>query len=299
MYRASLLELHGVTAVATHRNFRVAAQELGISPSALSHAISMLETRIGVRLFNRTTRSVALTDAGTAFLDRITPALHDISAAMETANLYRDKPIGTLRINTSEDAATLTLMPIINDFLARYPDVKIDIVTEGRLIDIVAGGFDAGIRLLENVPQDMIAVPVGPEQRFVVVGTPDYFKSHPAPKTPTDLASHACARLRLPGGSIYRWEFERRGEQMRIDVNGPLTIGSSKLITEAVLAGKMLGYVIEHSVAEHLKTGRLVTCLEDWTPPFPGLHLYYPGHRHVPAALRAFIDLLKEHRHMA
>lgn len=299
MYRASLLELHGVTAVATHRNFRVAAQELGISPSALSHAISMLETRIGVRLFNRTTRSVALTDAGTAFLDRITPALHDISAAMETANLYRDKPIGTLRINTSEDAATLTLMPIINDFLARYPDVKIDIVTEGRLIDIVADGFDAGIRLLENVPQDMIAIPVGPEQRFVVVGTPDYFKSHPTPRTPTDLASHACARLRLPGGSIYRWEFERRGEQMRIDVNGPLTIGSSKLITEAVLAGKMLGYVIEHSVAEHLKTGHLVTCLEDWTPPFPGLHLYYPGHRHVPAALRAFIDLLKEHRRMA
>ncbi|OSQ31181.1 LysR family transcriptional regulator [Thalassospira sp. MCCC 1A03138] len=299
MYRASLLELHGVTAVAAHRNFRAAAQELGISPSALSHAISMLETRIGVRLFNRTTRSVAPTDAGTAFLDRITPALHDISAAMETANLYRDKPIGTLRINTSEDAANLTLMPIINDFLARYPDVKIDIVTEGRLIDIVADGFDAGIRLLENVPQDMIAIPVGPEQRFVVVGTPDYFKSHPAPKIPTDLTSHACARLRLPGGSIYRWEFERRGEQMRIDVNGPLTIGSSKLITEAVLAGKMLGYVIEHSVAEHLKTGRLVTCLEDWTPPFPGLHLYYPGHRHVPAALRAFIDLVKEHRRTA
>lgn len=294
MQRASLLELHGVAAVAAHRNFRAAARELGLSPSALSHSISVLEGRLGVRLFNRTTRSVALTDAGAAFLERITPALDEISDAMESANQFRDTPKGTLRINTSEEAATLALMPLVNRFMAQYPEVKVDIVTEGRMVDIIAEGFDAGIRLYDDIAQDMIAIPIGPPKRFVVVGTPDYFKSHPRPQTPADLVNHTCARLRLPSGTIYRWEFSRHGKETRFDVDGPLTVGSSKLIVEAVLAGRMLGYVIEDSVAEHLESGRLETVLSDWTPAFPGLHLYYAGHRHVPAALRRFIDLIKQ-----
>lgn len=294
MKRAGLFELHAVVAISTHRSFRAAAAELDMSPSALSHAVSELERRIGVRLFNRTTRSVSLSAAGEQFLARVQPALREIGQALEDVNRFRDTPRGLLRINTADGGLQHVLVPVLQAFLARHPEMQVDVVTEGRMVDIVAEGFDAGIRLTEMVPQDMIAVPFGPPLRFAVVGSPDYFRAHGKPRVPADLLSHECIRMRLPSGKLYRWEFEKRGEEIAIDVAGALTLGSADLRVEAALAGLGLAYASEGSVAGHLATGRLVRVLADWTPAFPGLSLYYPGHRHVPAGLRAFIDVVRE-----
>ncbi|QNH13867.1 LysR family transcriptional regulator [Xanthomonas sp. SI] len=295
MPRPALSELQAVVAVAKQRSFRGAAIVLGVSASALSHAIAALEQRMGVRLFHRTTRSVALSEAGERFLARIAPALREIDAAIEDANAFRDSPTGSLRLNTSEGAARL-LMPAILAFLARYPEVRLDIVTDGRLVDIVEEGFDAGIRLAELVPQDMVAIPCSAPLRFIVAGAPAYFARHGAPRTPADLRGHACIRSRYPqGGAVYRWEFAKRGQQQLIDVEGMLTLDNSALLIDAALAGVGLIWTHEASIAQHLAHGALVAALEDWCPRFPGLCLYYPGHRHVPAALRAFIEVLREH----
>jgi DNA-binding transcriptional LysR family regulator len=294
MSKAGLLELNAVAAVATHRSFRGAATEMGMSPSALSHAVAALEQRMGVRLFNRTTRSVSLSEAGEQFLARVRPALREISEAMEAVNQFRDKPTGMLRINTSEGAARQVLQPIVLEFLKRYPDMQLDLVTEGRMVDIVAGGFDAGIRLAEAVPQDMIAVPCGPEQRFAVVGAPSYFNGRSRPTAPSDLVSHSCIRRRMPSGAMFRWDFEKRGEEVLIDVKGPLTLDSYNLMIEVALSGLGLAYVNEWTVAADIAAGRLIRVLEDWTPPFGGLSLYYPSNRHVPAGLRAFIGVIRE-----
>lgn len=294
MYRAGLFELNAVVAVARHRSFRAAAAELNMSPSALSHAVATLEQRMGLRLFHRTTRSVSVSEAGERFLARIEPALREISAAMELTNEFRETPTGTLRINTSEAAAREILTPVVLEFLRRYPDMRIDIVTNGRLVDIVAEGFDAGIRLAEAVPQDMIAVPCSPPLRFVVVGAPAYFAAHGRPQTPADLPHHRCIRNRMPSGAMMRWEFEKHGESLAIDVNGPLTLDQQSLMVEAALQGFGLAHVSEWAVAAELASGRLVSVIEDWCPVFPGLRLYYPGHRHVPAGLRAFVALIRE-----
>jgi DNA-binding transcriptional LysR family regulator len=294
MQRAGLLELNAVVAVAQHRNFRRAAAELGLSPSALSHAVAALEGRMGVRLFNRTTRSVALSEAGERFLAQIRPALRDIAQAMDSANAFRDTPTGTLRLNTSDGAAMQLLAPVVLEFLRRYPDMQVDLVTEGRLVDIVAEGFDAGIRLAETVPQDMIAVPCSGPARFVVVGAPEYFKRHRKPKTPADLLAHACIRSRMPSGALFPWEFERQGKALAIDVKGPLTLDNHHLMIEAALNGAGLAWLSQWGIADHLKAGRLIRVLDDWAPSYPGLCLYYPGHRHVPAGLRAFIAVIRE-----
>jgi DNA-binding transcriptional LysR family regulator len=294
MPRTGLVELNAVVAVASHRSFRAAATELGMSPSALSHAIAALEQRMGVRLFNRTTRSVSLTEAGEQFLAKVRPALREIAEAIDATNVFRDSPAGTLRLNMSEGAARQILTPIVLEFMRRYPQMQVDLVTQGRLVDIVAEGFDAGIRLAEAVPQDMIAIPCGPEQRYAVVGAPAYFENHAHPKTPGDLVAHECIRGRLPSGAMLKWEFEKRGEQMAVDVKGLLTLDHYELWIEAALEGAGLAYVNEWSVSHEISSGRLVRVLEDWTPPFPGLALYYPGHRHVPAGLRAFIGIIRE-----
>ncbi|SDR61125.1 transcriptional regulator, LysR family [Rhizobiales bacterium GAS113] len=293
MRPSGLVELDAVLAVARHRGFRTAATELGMSRSALSHAVAALETKLGVRLFHRTTRSVSLTEAGEQFVAGIAPALGDIREAMERAGSHRETPAGTLRINTSVGAARQLMEPIVFEYLRRYPDMTVDIVTEGRLVDIVVDGFDAGVRLKELVPQDMIAVPLGPDQRFAVVGSPAYFESHPKPRTPADLARHRCIRSRLPSGGIYRWEFARHGEAVAIDGEGPLILDEPNLMLAAARAGIGLAYLSEWNVAADLAAGRLVRVLEEWTPPFPGLCLYYPGRRHVPAGLRAMIDLIR------
>ncbi|SAL75555.1 LysR family transcriptional regulator [Caballeronia terrestris] len=294
MKTSGLGELEAVLAVARHRSFRAAATDLGVSTSALSHAVAALEARIGVRLFNRTTRSVSLSEAGVQFVDTIAPALSTIRVAIERVGNFRDTVSGTLRINTSAGAAKQA-MPLLIAFLRRYPEMKLDIVTEGRLIDIVVDGFDAGIRLAETVPQDMIAVPFDVKQRFAVVGSPTYFAQHKPPSTPEDLIAHDCIRTRMPSGAIYQWEFERHGEAVRIDGKGALTLDEPGLMLAAARAGLGLTYLTEWTVAADLEAGTLVRVLEDWTPPLDGLCLYYPGRRHVPAGLRALIDMIREH----
>ncbi|MDR6290450.1 MULTISPECIES: LysR family transcriptional regulator [Inquilinus] len=294
MHRSGLVELEAVVAVARRGNFRAAAADLGMSSSALSHAVRGLEARLGVRLFNRTTRSVSLSAAGEQFVAGVAPALSDIRGAMEAVNRHRDTPAGTLRLNTSAGAARRILTPIILEYLRRYPEMKVDLVTEGRLIDIVVDGFDAGIRMAETVPGDMIAVPVGGALRFAVVAAPAYFADRPRPQTPGDLMAHRCIRARMPSGVIYRWEFERRGEALALDVPGPIILDEPTLMIEAALAGLGVAYLSEWSVLADIAAGRLVRVLEDWTPSFAGLALYYPGRRHVPAGLRAFIDLVRE-----
>jgi len=293
MRTSGLTELEAVLAVARHRSFRAAATELDVSTSALSHAVSALETRIGARLFNRTTRSVALSEAGAQFVESIAPALSSIREAMEQAGNYGDVPTGTLRINSAVGAVKQA-MPLFLEYMRRYPDMKVDIVTEGKLIDIVLEGFDAGIRLTESVPQDMIAIPLGLPLRLLVLGSPEYFSRHPVPQTPMDLLNHRCIRLRLPSGRIYHWEFERHGESYEIDVPGVLTLDESTLMLEAARAGLGLAYGSQWSAAADLAAGTLVPVLEEWTPPYGGLSLYYPGRRHVPAGLRALIELIRE-----
>ncbi|MGU9818835.1 LysR substrate-binding domain-containing protein [Pseudomonas sp. LF135] len=293
MNTSGLNELEAVLAVARHRSFRAAATELNVSTSALSHSIAALEARMGVRLFNRTTRSVSLSEIGAEFVSTITPALSTIRVALEQAGNSQSAPSGTLRLNTSAGAAK-QVMPLLLEYMRRYPQMKLDIVTEGRLVDIVAQGFDAGIRLGDSVPQDMIAVDISPPQRFAVLGSPAYFASHPTPLSPLDLSAHECIRSRMPSGSIYRWEFERHGESIAVDVNGALTLDNPTLMLQAARAGMGLTYLTEWNAAADLATGALIRVLEEWTPTFDSLRLYYPGRRHVPAGLRALIELIKE-----
>ena len=294
MLDTGLFELNAVAAISAHRSFRAAATELGISPSALSHAIAGLEKKLGVRLINRTTRSVSLSQAGERFLARVSPALREIAGAVEDVNEFRSTPTGTLRINTKERAAHQILRPVVAEYLRRYPDMQVELTMEGRPIDIVAEGFDAGIRLAESVPQDMVAIPCGPDSRFIVVGAPGYFERKSVPRSPPDLLRHDCIRRRMPGGKLYRWEFERRGEEMALDVPGRLILDNDSLMVEAAVEGLGLAFVSEFWATDQLAAKSLQAVLEDWTPPFPGLRLYYPGHRHMTAGLRAFVDLLRE-----
>lgn len=293
MRTSGLSELEAVLAVARHRSFRAAAAELDVSTSALSHAVSALEGRIGARLFNRTTRSVALSEAGAQFVESISPALSTIRQAMEQAGSHAGTPTGTLRINTSVGAANQA-MALFIEYMRRYPQMNVDIVTESKLIDIVVEGFDAGIRLHESVPQDMIAVPLGLPLRLLVLGSPAYFARHPVPQTPTDLHRHRCIRLRMPSGRIYHWEFSRHGQGLEVDVPGVLTLDEPGLVLEAARAGLGLAYVSEWNAAADIAAGTLVPVLQEWTPPLDGLSLYYPGRRHVPAGLRALIELIRE-----
>ena len=296
MTRTALTELSAALAVASHRSFRGAAGELGVSPSAVSHAVAVLEQRMGVRLFHRTTRSVAPTEAGEQFLARVGPALREITTAIDEANVHRATPAGVLRINASEGAALHLMNPVVYAFLERYPDMRLDLVTEGRMVDIVAEGFDAGLRTRDMVPQDMIAVPCSAPVRFLVVGAPAYFarRGRTKPRVPADLSQHTCIRTRLPGGGLYRWEFERRGEKIDIDPQGALTLDNHHLMRDAALRGVGLVWMNEWSVAADLAAGRLTPVLENWSPRLPELCLYYPGHRHVPAGLRAFIEVIRE-----
>ncbi|ALV04941.1 DNA-binding transcriptional LysR family regulator [Roseateles depolymerans] len=294
MRRTDLSGLQAVAAVAARQSFRAAAADLGQSASAVSHAVSALEARMGVRLFHRTTRSVALSEAGREFLARIAPALQEIEGAMDATRAQSPRLAGTLRINTSEAAAHQLLASCLPEYLQRYPDMQVDVVTEGRMVDIVAEGFDAGIRLASSVPQDMVAARFGPEQGFVVVGSPAYLRDRPAPTTPHDLSSHRCIRNRLASGALWRWEFIRQGETVSLDVDGPLTLDDNGLRLQAALAGIGLVYINAWAARPHLQAGRLVQVLQDWTPGVGRLALYYPGQRLAPAGLRALVALLRE-----
>lgn len=296
MYRPGLNDLDAVIAVARRRSFRSAALDLGMSTTALSNTIGKLETSLGVRLFNRTTRSVSLTDAGRVFIEQVGPALQDIHGALETVRSRQEIPSGTLRINAFAMAAREILSPLVLEFLRRYPQVHVDLVTEGRLVDIVAEGFDLGVRVADLVPSDMIAVSLGRPQRYAVVGAPAYVAQHGAPCVPPDLLRHQCIRVRLPNGAIYRWQFEKDGRAAQTDVTGPITLDEASLARIAVLQGIGLGFFMEQDVHADIEAGRLVRVLEDWTPPFAGLCLYYPGRRNPSAAFKAFIALARELR---
>jgi len=294
MDRLGLNDLDAVIAIARRGSFRAAAVDLGMSTSALSNAIGKLEANLGVRLFNRTTRSVSLTDAGRAFAERVEPALRDIQGAMDTARSQQATPSGTLRINAFATAAREILSPLVLEFLRRYPQVHLDLVTEGRLVDIVAEGFDLGVRVADLVPTDMVAVSLGRPHRFAVVGAPVLFRGKGRPLVPPDLLNHRCIRVRLPNGSLYRWRFEKDGNSVQIDVAGPITVDEASIARVVALEGIGLGFFMEQDVSADIEAGRLTRVLEDWTPPFPGLCLYYPGRRNASAALKAFVALARE-----
>ena len=294
MYRPGLNDLDAVVAIARRGSFRAAALDLGMSTTALSNAIGKLEASLGVRLFNRTTRSVSLTDAGRVFVEQVTPALQEVHGAMEAARSQQATPSGMLRINAFATAAREILSPLVLEFLRRCPQVHVDLVTEGRLVDIVAEGFDLGVRVADLVPSDMISVSLGRRQRHAVVGSPGYFEKHDRPRVPPDLLNHPCIRVRLPNGALYRWQFQKGGQTAQIDVSGPITLDEASLARTAVLEGIGLGFFMEQNVLADIEAGRLVRVLEDWTPPFGGLCLYYPGRRNPSAALKAFIGLARE-----
>ncbi|MGX9430429.1 MULTISPECIES: LysR family transcriptional regulator [Bradyrhizobium] len=294
MPRPSLNDLAAFASVANLRSFRRAAETIGVSRSALSHAMIGLERNLGIRLLNRTTRSVSLTEAGARLLAHLGPVLQDLDAALDSLAEVRGTPSGTLRINANKSGAAILLRDVIPHFLAHHPEVEIDLVSEGRLVDIVEQGFDAGVRLAEAVPQDMVAVRFGGDARFIAVASPAYLEGRDPPITPDDLHAHRCIRQRLPSGKRYRWEFSRHGAEVVVDVPGVLTLDDNDLIVEAAADGLGIAYVPESFARTLLDSGHLVAVLEDWCPPIPGLALYYPRNRHVPSTLRAFIDTLKE-----
>jgi DNA-binding transcriptional LysR family regulator len=280
-------------AVARHGSFRRAATERRVSPSALSHAIRGLEDTLGVRLFNRTNRSIRLTAAGELLLERVGPALGDIAEAVSQVNAFRGRPAGLLRLNVPRIAAELIVRPVMGRFLATYPEITLEVVSDDGLVDIVAEGFDAGIRPGRRLAQAMIAVPVGTRRRFAVVASGDYFAGHGKPEVPQDLHAHACIERRYPGGARYAWEFARGDETMEVDVSGPLVLDDSMLMVAAALDGVGIAFVYETLVAADIARGTLVRVLEDWCPALPHFFLYYPGRRQTPAPLRAFIDMVR------
>ncbi|CAM3364341.1 LysR family transcriptional regulator [Thalassospira profundimaris] len=294
MERIVLNDLEAVMAIAKRGTFRGAAIDMGVSTTALSHAISKLEAGLGVRLFNRTTRSVSLSDAGRLFVDQVGPSLQSIHDGLEVVRSQRETPSGTIRINAAPFAAREVISPLVFEYLRRFPDMHVDLVTEGRLVDIVAEGFDLGVRVSGLIPSDMIAVPLGRVQQYAIVASPDYFKDRKKPKVPPDLLNHKCIRVRLPDGSVFRWRFEKDGEAVQIDVNGPITLDEASLARAAVLEGIGVGCFMERDVLADIEAGHLVRVLDDWTLPFSELCLYYPGRRNLSAGHKAFVALARE-----
>jgi DNA-binding transcriptional LysR family regulator len=299
MKAPSAADLSIFLCVASHLNFSRAAVELGVTPSALSHSVRTLENRLGVRLFNRTTRSVGLTEAGERLNARLKPAFRDIDDALEDLNNFRDKPSGSLRITAGRQAAEWVLLPLAGRFLEVYPDVKLEIVADDGLVDVVSTGFDAGVRFGARLEADMVSLPIGAYMRSVVVGSPAFFARHPVPQKPEDIHGLPCIRHRFPSGSLYRWEFERGGIAQEIEVDGPLTLGDVSLMVGPALQGVGIAYLFEDMVKAQVADGSLIQVLGDWCPFYPGLHLYYPSRRHVPATLKAFIEFARNTRQVS
>jgi DNA-binding transcriptional LysR family regulator len=291
--RPSLAELHALSLIVTHKSFRKAADELELSRSTLSHMMLGLEKRVGVRLLNRTTRSVSATEAGAMLIEHLQPIFHQLDIALAQVTANRARPSGTLRINSPESAAHLLMLRVIPSFLREYPEMNLDLVVDGKFIDIVEQNFDAGIRIGDAIAQDMVSVAFSDDTRFVVVATPGYLKGKKRPRVPGDLAHHQCIRSRLPGGKSYRWEFKKAERSIDVDVSGSLVLNNAPLMLAAALQGVGIAYVPERQVRPHLEAGTLVQLLQDWSSTFPGFHLYYPGHRHVSPGLRAFIEVLR------
>lgn len=294
MQRGDIDDIVAFLAVARERSFTRAAAKLGVSQSALSHTIRGLEERLGLRLLTRTTRSVAPTEAGERLLQAVGPRLDEIAAELAALSALRDKPAGNIRITAGEHAVQTVLWPAMKRMLADYPDIRIEVVVDAALSDIVAERFDAGIRLGESLDKDMIALPISGEKRLVVVGAPSYFAARPKPATPHDLTGHNCINIRQQThGGLYAWEFEKDGRELRVRVDGQLTFNNNRAMLEACLAGFGLAYAMEDTVAEHVAAGRLVTVLEDWSPPFAGYHLYYPSRRQPSPAFSVLVETLR------
>lgn len=294
MARHSLIELEAVLAIVRCGSFRAAALDLGTSTTAVSNAVGKLERALAVRLFNRTTRSVSLTDAGRTFVAQIKPALEDIQKAMNTARSQQETPSGTLRINAFATAAREIMAPLVLSYLQRYPRVHVDIVTEGRLVDVVAAGFDLGVRSADLVPSDAIAIPLGQTRSIAVAASPAFFEDRAIPRMPQDLLPYPCIRGRLPDGALLRWRFEKAGEELQIDVDGPITLDEASLARIAAVSGVGIGYFMEADVREDLAAGRLVRILADWTPQPVPLCLYFYNRRNSSAALQAFIAMARD-----
>jgi len=288
------MELEAVLAIVRCGSFRAAALDLGISTTAISNAVGKLERELAVRLFNRTTRSVSLTYAGRIFVAQIKPALEDIQKAMNTARSQQETPSGTLRINAFATAAREIMAPLVLTYLQRYPQVHIDLVTEGRLVDVVAAGFDLGVRSADLVPSDAIAIPLGQVRRMAVVASPTFFEGRAVPRMPHELLNYPCLRIRLPNGALFRWRFEKDGEELQLEVEGPITLDEASLARIAVTNDVGIGYAMEADVREDIAAGRLIRILEDWTPPLAPLCLYYSNRRNSSAAFQAFITLARD-----
>jgi DNA-binding transcriptional LysR family regulator len=294
MPQPNLNDLTAFLAVARERSFTRAAAQLGVSQSALSQTIRGLEARLGLRLLPRTTRSVAPTEAGERLLRTVGPRLEEIDDELAALSELRDKPAGTIRITATENAATAVLLPTLAKLLPDYPDIKVEIVIDYGLTDIVAERYDAGVRPGETVAKGMIAVRIAPDMRMAVVGAPSYFAKRPRPRTPQDLTSHTCLNLRLPThGGLYAWEFEKGGRELRVRVEGQLAFNAATLILNAAQAGLGLAYLPEEQVRTHLGGGRLVRVLADWCPPFSGYHLYYPSRRQHAPAFALLVEALR------
>lgn len=294
MRRGDIGDLIAFLAVADERSFTKAAAKLATSQSALSHIIRRLEARLGLRLLTRTTRSVAPTEAGERLLTELRPTFEDIKAKLAALSELRETPAGTVRITATEDAARTILWPAFARLLAKYPDINVELVVEPRLIDIVAERLDAGVRIGEQVARDMIAVRIGPDMRMAAVGSPAYFARHRPPATPRELAEHDCIRVRRPGrGDFYAWEFEKDGRPLRARTEGKLVFNSASLVVEAAAAGHGLAFLPEHLIDVELRSGRLTRVLEEWCPPFPGYHLYYPSRRQQSPAFALVIEALR------
>jgi len=294
MRREEWGDLAAFMAVAEARSFTKAAGQLGTSQSALSHTVRRVEARLGLRLLTRTTRSVAPTEAGERLLETLRPAFEDIEARLSALTELREKPAGTIRITAGEHAAIVVLWPVIETLLRDYPDIKIDLSCDQGLTDLAAGRFDAGVRLGEQLAQDMIAVRIGPELRMALVCSPDYLAQNPAPLTPHDLSAHQCINLRLPTlGGFYAWEFEKDGREVKARVDGQLAFNHSPMILKAAEAGYGLAYLLEDQSREAVQAGRLVRVMEDWCPPFPGYHLYYPSRRQPTPAFSLLVEALR------
>jgi len=280
--------------VAQERSFTRGAAKLGVSPSAVSQTIKLLEERLGLRLLTRSTRSVAPTEAGERLLRTLAPRFEEMAHELAALSALREKPAGTIRISAGEHPAVTLLQPALHRFLPDYPDIHVEIIVDYGLTDIVAEGYDAGVRLGEQVAKDMVAVRIGPDIRMAVVGAPTYFDSHPRPAEPPDLTAHNCINLRLPTyGGLFAWEFEKDGRELRVRVEGQLVFNNATLRLESALNGLGLAYMPEDQAVEHVAQGRLVRVLEDWCPSFSGYHLYYPSCRQASPAFGVFVDVLR------
>src|ERR1700719_1437163 len=294
MDRADLANLTAFAAVADQRSFRAAASRLRVTASALSHSMRLLEERLGVRLLHRTTRSVSVSDAGLRLLERLRPAIGEIAGALEDLNQERQRPLGRLRIYATHWAAVGGIAPFWGSFLSTYPEVHLELALSEAPIDIVAKGFDAGIGPHDRAPADMIAVRVMGPMKIAVVGAPTYFARQPPPRTPEDLARHSCVQYRRAAeGEVYAWPFERNRKTRRISVEGRVMVNDPDLAVRAAVDGLGITYTLDALAEPFIRSGQLVRVLEDWSPSFEGLYLYYPGRRQVPVALRAFIDMIR------